>query len=82
MPFLELNLLTVDLHFITVFFLILEYIYLNVSTSYQNLWKKTYEALNFINQKYNLESFDYILKVGKHIFSKLPTYFFQILIEN
>ena len=55
-----------DLHFITVFFLILEYIYLNVSTSYQNLWKKTYEALNFINQKYNLESFDYILKVGKH----------------
>ena len=47
-----------------IFFLILEYIYLNVSTSYQNLWRKTYEALIYINEKFNPESFDYILKVS------------------
>ena len=44
------------------FFPFQEYVYLEVSDTYESLWQKTYEALAYIHTNYG-KSFDYMLKV-------------------
>ena len=44
------------------FFPFQEYVYLEVSDTYESLWQKTYEALAYIYTNYG-KSFDYMLKV-------------------